>query len=104
GPQPVGTSTLNAPVRARLFELSDIDFTVVPEVASAAAARIALQESMTVSELSLSRIVYSGLLRSGVGAPRWVISVRSPHESATAFADIKGRLTGTNLTGTLRAQ
>jgi hypothetical protein len=103
GPQPVGAGVLNGPVRDRLFDPHDADLTAVPAIADAAMARVALREVMTVSEMSLSRLVYSGL-RSGVGNVRWVISVRSAHESATAFADVKGHLTGTNLTGTLRAQ
>jgi GxxExxY protein len=93
---------MDVPVARLAFDIKDVDFAAVPRIAAAAIARVALEETASVSEMSLSRSRTFGL-QSRIGLVRWRIAVQSGHEQAAAFANAVGRLTGASLAGTLRA-
>jgi len=102
GPTAMDTAR-DTPVAQRVFEVKDVDFSAVPRLAAEAIARVALEDAASVTEMSLLRPRIMGL-QQRIGTVRWRIEVSSGHESAAAFANAAGRMTGADLSGTLRAQ
>ena len=103
GPTPNQTSRMDVPVDQRTFDLREVDFKVVGDLAKASIDRVALEENATVETMHISRS-HIFLPYEQAGPLGWRIEIKSPHEAAEAFADPAGKLTGVNLDGTLRAQ
>ena len=103
GPTPNQTSRMDVPVDQRIFDLKEVDFKAVGDLAKASIDRVALEENATVEAMHISRS-HVFLPYEQAGPLGWRIEIKSPHESAAAFADPAGKLTGVNLDGTLRAQ
>jgi hypothetical protein len=101
GPEAVQTQTLPS-VRQRLFDLTRIDFGLVPGIVQAAIKRAGLRETAAASSLVLSNESRSN--PSETGPLRWTVTVESPHEKAEIYADAAGQLTGADLSQTLRAR
>ncbi len=103
GPKPVQVNLINPKLEENLFDLADIDFATVANTVREAEKRVALEEGGAVERIRIQRHLY--LLPSPRSAEvEWDISVRSPRETATAYADAKGRITRLNLDGTVRAK
>lgn len=104
GPEPVPAGASGLSVAQRGFDLGAVDFAAVPQIARAAIERVALSETPSaVRAMELSK----GLILipfEHAGSLRWRVTVSAAHESAVAYADPAGRLTGVELDGTLRAQ
>lgn len=101
GPQGVQSQTMPS-VRQRLMDLGHIDFGLVSAIAEAASKRAAFQEAASVTAMELSNLSVSRL--GETGPVRWRVTVESPHEKAVVYADPAGRLTGADLSQTLRAR
>jgi len=103
GPEPVSAGQGMAPMADRVFDLVPIDFAIVPNLVRAAIERVALEEpgAATTIELSKPQILIPS---AHAGTLRWQISVKAAHESASAYADPAGHITGLDLAQTLRAQ
>jgi hypothetical protein len=103
GPDPVQTNQGGLPIAERVFDVSTVDFDVVPQIIKAATDRAALEEAATVTGMELGRGRFFFPVEHA-GDVRWSVTVKSAHESADAYADPAGHLTGIDLRGTLRAQ
>jgi hypothetical protein len=103
GPDPVQGGQGLAPVQDRTFDLAPIDFTTVPTLARAAIERVALEEPGQVTAIELARPLIL-VPAPHAGTLRWKVTVQAAHESAEAYADPAGHMTGVNLDQTLRAQ
>jgi len=103
GPYPVPSSRHELPVADLAFPSDQAEFGAVPQLAEAAVRRAALEEPAKVVGMHLGRQVVL-LPYAHVGRLGWTVEVRSPRESARAFASAEGRITGADLQGTLRAK
>ena len=103
GPEPVSSGQGMAPMGDRVFDLAPIDFAIVPNLTHAAIERVALEEpgAATTIELGKPQILIPS---AHAGTLRWDVSVKAAHESAEAYADPAGHITGLDLAQTLRAQ
>jgi len=103
GPDPVQSGQKLVPVPERVFDLGPIDFAATPNLAHAAVERVALEEpgQVTAIELTRPQILVPA---PQAGTLRWKVTVKAAHESAEAYADPSGRITGVDLNQTLRAQ
>ena len=103
GPEPVSSGQGMAPMGDRVFDLAPIDFGIVPNLTRAATERVALEEpgAATTIELGKPQILIPS---AHAGTLRWDVSVKAAHESAEAYADPAGHITGVDLSQTLRAQ
>lgn len=103
GPKPVQVNLINPKLEENLFDLADIDFNAVANTVREAEKRVALEDGSAVERIRIQRRL--ALLPSPrSGDVQWDLEVRSPRETATAYADAKGRITGLNLDGTVRAK
>ncbi len=103
GPDPVSSGAGMAPMADRVFDLAPIDFAIVPSLTKAAAERVALEETGAAATLELSKPQIL-IPAAHAGTLRWSITVKADHESASAFADPAGHITGLDLSQTMRAQ
>jgi hypothetical protein len=103
GPDPVPAGPAGLSIEQRSFDLAQVDFATVSKLADAAIERVGLQEPGAVTNMTLAK-QHILIPVEQAGPLHWTISVASAHESAEAYADPAGKLTGANLDGTLRAQ
>ena len=101
GPSPIDHGLSNDELEESLFELSDVNLAAVPAVTKSALEGIAI-EGGQVDRICIQKRITD--FPRAIGDLRWEISVRSDRESATAYADAKGRITGINIEGTSRAR
>ena len=99
GPTPVKLSLINPRLEENLFDLTEVNFAAVPETI-AEALRRAKVEGGAIEEITIRRQV----LLNDSGPVQWEMSVRSPRESALAYADAKGKIRRLDLSQTTRAQ
>jgi hypothetical protein len=102
GPDPIQSGRAGPPVKDRVFDVEQIDFTRVPLIARAAVDRVALQEPATAAEMVLAKPTVFPEVRAGPLG--WAVTVKSAHERAEADFDPTGQPTGLDLSGTIRAQ
>jgi hypothetical protein len=98
GPEPVKLSLINPRLEENLFTLTDVNFAGVSETIREALKRVKV-EGGTVEGVTIRR----QLLLNASGPVEWSIYVRSPRESATAYADGAGNIHRLDLGGTTRA-
>ncbi len=102
--RPVQVSLIVPRLEENFFNLADVDFAAVPATVREARSRVALTDGGGwVERVRIQRRV-SLLPAPRSGEIEWDIAVRSPRESATAYADARGRITRVNLDGTMRAK
>jgi hypothetical protein len=103
GPKPVELNLINPRLEENLFNLSEVDFRAVSQLAQTAVKKVGLEDGGKVIEMELSGKIFL-LPAAHSGDVEWTISVKSPRESATAYANAQGRITHLNLDGTMRAK
>jgi hypothetical protein len=99
GPEPVKLSLINPRLEENLFTLTDVNFAAVPETIREALKRVKV-EGGVVEGITIRK----QLLLNQSGPVEWSIYVRSPRESATAYADAAGKIHRLDLRGTTRAE
>lgn len=99
GPEPVQLSLINPRLEENLFTLTEVNLAAVPETIREALKRVKV-EGGSVQEVTIRR---QQLLNQS-GPVEWSIYVRSPRESATAYADATGKINRLDLSGTTRAE
>lgn len=103
GPQPVQRSQMRLPTKDLVFGPEEVDFAAVASLAAAAIGRVTLEEPAQVTGMHLAKTTVQ-IPYAQAGRLGWTVDVHSAHESARAFANAAGRISGLNLDGTLRAQ
>ncbi len=99
GPEPVKLSLINPRLEENLFTITEVDFAAVPETIREALKRVKV-EGGAVEGITIRK----QLLLNQSGPIEWSIYVRSPRESATAYADAAGKINRLDLSGTTRAE
>lgn len=99
GPEPVPPQLLDPDLEANLFDLDGIDFAAAPRLAWAAIERAHLEDPGQVTGMEIARSV-AILPRPTAGAVRWTVEVSSGRETASVYADGRGTIIGSDLSGT----
>ena len=99
GPAPVQLHLINPRLEENLFDLTDVDFAAVPETIGEALRRAKVEDG-AIREITIRRQV----LLNDSGPVQWEMSVRSPRESALAYADARGKIRRLDLSETTRAR
>lgn len=99
GPKPVRLSLINPRLEENLFNLAEVNLAAAPETIREALQRVKI-EGGAVEGITIRR----QLLLNQSGPVEWSIYVRSPRESATAYADAAGKIRRVDLSGTTRAE
>jgi len=102
GPTPVKLSSLEAISDGTLFDLDQVDLGATESLAKAAVERTKI-EGGNVKKMVIERGLSIGNSVAKSGTVRWTVEVEGPRESATATADVKGRILGLDLSQTARA-
>lgn len=103
GPTAIRLNLINPNLEENLFDLDQVDFAAVPTTAADAVRRVALDGGGTVDTITIQRKIRI-LPAPSSGDVEWHVGVHGPRESATAYADAKGRITHLDLSGTQRAK
>jgi hypothetical protein len=103
GPTAVKLNLINPDLEENLFNLDQVDFSAVPAAAGEAVRRVKLDGGGAVDSITIQRQLQI-IPAPASGEIEWLIGVRSPRESASAYANAKGRITHLNLSGTRRAE
>jgi hypothetical protein len=103
GPTAVKLSLINPDLEENLFDLDQVNVGAVPAAAGEAVRRVKLDDGGAVDSITIHRQIQI-LPVPGSGDVEWLIGVRSPRESASAYANATGRITHLNLSGTRRAE
>jgi hypothetical protein len=86
-----------------LFNLEEVNLAAVPGAVQEAIKQTALEGGGAVERIEIKRAVgMSGVPQKG--DVRWMIAVRSPRETASAYADARGHVDRLDLSGTERAR
>lgn len=103
GPEPVELHLINPDVEANLFDLDAVDFSATAKLSKAAIAYAHIADPAHIDHMEISRQLFI-LPQPSSGDIRWRLIVRSAREHAEISADASGRIVGSNLSGTQRAQ
>jgi hypothetical protein len=103
GPRAIKLSLINPNLEENLFNLGEVNLAAVPTAASEAVRRVKLDGGGAVDSISIQREIVI-IPAAASGEVRWTIGVRGPRESASAYANAKGRITHLDLSGTRRAE
>lgn len=103
GPHPVQLNLINPKLEENLFNLDEVNLTTVPAAVQEALKQTALEGGGAVERIEIKRRV-SIIPAPQSGDVQWTISVRSPRETATAYANSQGRVNRVDLDGTERAK
>jgi hypothetical protein len=103
GPRAVKLSLINPNLEENLFNLDQLDLNAVPAAAGEAVRRVKLDGGGAVDSITIQRQIQI-IPAPGSGDIEWLIGVRGPRESASAYANAKGRITHLDLSGTRRAE
>jgi hypothetical protein len=103
GPTAVKLNLINPNLEENLFNLDQVDFSAVPAAAGEAVRRVKLDGGGAVDSITIQRQLQI-IPAPSSGDIEWLIGVRGPRESASAYANAKGRITHLNLSGTRRAE
>jgi hypothetical protein len=103
GPKAVKLSLINPDLEENLFNLDQVDFSAVSGAAGEAVRRVALDGGGAVDSITIQRQLQI-IPAPASGDIEWLIGVRGPRESASAYANAKGRITHLDLSGTRRAE
>jgi len=98
GPKPVRLSLINPRLEENLFNLAEVNLAAAPETIREALQRVKIEQG-AVDAITIRRQI----LINQSGPLQWEISVRSPRESALAYADGQGKIRRVDLSGTMRA-
>ncbi len=99
GPTPVQLHLINPRLEENLFDLTNVNLAAVPETIREALRRAKVEDG-AVREITIRRQV----LLNDSGPVQWEMSVRSPRESAVAYADAQGKIRRLDLSETTRAR
>jgi hypothetical protein len=99
GPKPVRLSLINPRLEENLFNLAEVNLVAAPETIRDALQRVQVEGGL-VDGITIRRQV----LLNQSGPVQWEISIRSPRESAHAYADAQGKIRNVDLSGTTRAE
>ncbi|PZR75271.1 MAG: hypothetical protein DLM73_05800 [Chthoniobacterales bacterium] len=103
GPEAVQPHLINPKLEENLFNLEGVDLAAVPGAVKEAIKQTALEGGGAVERIEIKRTV--GILpRPENGDVEWMIAVRSPRETASAYADARGNVDRLDLSGTERAK
>jgi lipoprotein NlpI len=103
GPEPAEPGPIGVEFAPFLFDLHAIDLAVLPDLAAAALKRAALEDPGHVVSMTLQRPLRLRADRTPA-PPTWTVEITSGRETATIYADLGGRIIGTDLSGTNRAR
>jgi hypothetical protein len=103
GPTAVKLSLINPDLEENLFDLEEVNVGAVPAAAAEAVRRVKLDGGGAVDSITIQRQIQI-IPAPGSGDVEWLIGVRGPRESASAYANAKGRITHLDLSGTRRAE
>lgn len=103
GPRPHEGRGIVKREETAFFALDDLALTELDAVIDAAIARAALAGTPTVSAVTIERSL-SILPTPAYGAVRWTVSLETPRESATVYADAAGNIYAADLSNTDRAR
>ena len=103
GPRPVSLNLINPKLEENLFNLDEVNLTSVPAAVQEAIKQTALEGGGAVQQIEIKRRL-SIFPAPQNGDVQWTISVRSPRETATAYADPRGHINRLDLEGTERAK
>ena len=103
GPRAVQPQLINPKLAENLFNLEEVNLAAVPAAVQEAIKQTALEGGGTVERIEIKRTI--GILPVPYnGDVEWAISVRSPRETASAYADAQGHVDRLDLSGTERAK
>ena len=103
GPKAVQPQLINPKLEQNLFNLEQVNLAAVPGAVQEAIKQTALEGGGTVHRIEIKRTV--GILPAPhSGDVAWTIAVRSPRETASAYADARGHVNRLDLSGTERAK
>ncbi len=103
GPEPVDLALLDPDLEANLFDLDAIDFSAAMELEKNAIAKARLEGAAHVTHMEIARHV-TILPNPKARDVIWTLSVASDRDHAEIFADAKGSIIGSDLSGTQRAK
>jgi hypothetical protein len=103
GPTPYRDQGIVAETENSFFAFDEVALDRLSEVVAAAMDRAGLEETPSVSAISIERQV-SILPARAYGDVRWSIALVTPRESATVYADAGGRIFAADLSQTIRSQ
>ena len=103
GPIPVDPTLINPDLEANLFDLDDVDFAALGKLSAAAINRAHLQDAAAITHIEISRQTYI-LPKPSSGDVRWALHIDSGRERADIFANARGEIIGSDLSGTQRAR
>jgi hypothetical protein len=103
GPSPVDPTLINPDLEANLFDLDDVDFSAFGRLSAAAIARAKLQDAAAITRIEIARQIYI-LPKPSSGDVRWTLHVDSGRERADIYANARGEIIGSDLSGTQRAR
>jgi hypothetical protein len=103
GPTAVKLNLINPNLEENLFDLDKVDFSAVPAAADEAVRRVKLDGGGAVDSITIQRQIQI-IPAPASGDIEWLIGVHGPRESASAYANAKGRITHLDLSGTRRAE
>ena len=103
GPAAVDPTLINPDLEANLFDLDAVDFSALGKLAAAAINRAHLQDAAAITRIEIARQIYI-LPKPSSGDVRWTLHVDSGRERADIFANARGEIVGSDLSGTERAR
>lgn len=103
GPEAVHLNLINPDLEANLFDLDAVDFSAMPKLVAAAIPRAGLQDAAQVTHIEIARRTFL-VPQPTSGDIRWTVRVDSGHEHAEIYADARGRITGADVSDTIRAK
>src|SRR5438045_1379058 len=103
GPKAVQPQLINPKLEENLFNLGDVNLAAVPGAVEEAIKQTALEGGGAVERIEIKRSVGIFPVPEN-GDVQWTISVHSPRETASAYADAQGHVNRLDLSGTERAK
>lgn len=103
GPREVQPQLINPKLEENLFNLETVNLAAVPGAVQEAIKQTALEGGGAVERIEIKRTIgiFPALHNGDV---EWMLAVRSPRETASAYADARGHVNRLDLSGTERAR
>jgi hypothetical protein len=103
GPAPHQSNGIVPEAENSFFDISEVNIAGLEDIVARAADYARLEDAASISSLRIARQIHLAPQRA-YGPVEWRIGLSSGRESATVYADAAGRITGGDLSGTIRAQ